>query len=537
VGQATNGGMYLKSLNQYENFLLDLFSETSNYLVGEELNELLQKQFGISSDYSRKVILRAVTNNIIHSSSPLTFGKRQFVYFGKIVYLSKETIKKIAIKYRPPVYRLLFLIDLNEGILSYYEALKITSCPLDESSTKVSSLKEIITDLKAINIIDIITDQLGVKYLIDQNKQSAKDSLIEMHYTKMYIDAIFLSDILTWLRKHNIIDNENVRFRNKSNPSIGVKHNNLVWDAFAYTRTTGINVTVNNNANWSENKQTLVVLDAIINREYTDEDLQGFYSRVQIVINSVKTGIRKIMPIIISKEISKFVSNKISKLGFIHLSLGTVFGERIFDLINKLNLIKAEQLHRLENSEQFVENIENVLSTIRNTGQETNLENIKGDLFEALLLSLLRYIYPDSMIDQGKILKSLEDEEKYEYDFIIVSRNNNEIVVVEAKGYKSTAVIKLGDRDTKYTVRWFFRRTFPFFKKYFDPGFYNYPLKGCYITTATFESEAIATLNILNESKIKPNQLNLYYDGNALLELVDRNNMTKISSLLKKYYM
>lgn len=537
MGQVVHGGIKLKSLNQYERFLSDLFLKASTYLTGEELNELLQKEFNISSDYSRKIIQRAVSKDVIRSSSPLSFGKRQYVYFERKVYLNKETIKQIAKKYRPPVYRLLSLIDLNEGLLSYFEALKITSSPIEESSTKVSTLKEITSDLKAINIIDVITDRFGGRYLIDPNKIGERDRLLELHYAKMYIDTIFLSDILIWLRKHNLIDNENVRFRNKMNPSIGVKHNNLVWDAFAYTRTTGINVTINNNANGSENKQTLVVLDVVINREYTDEDLQGFYSRVQIIINSVKTGIRKIMPIVISKETSQYVSSKISKLGFIHLNLGTIFGERIFNLINKLNLIKIEQLHRLENTEQFIENIENILSTIRDTGQETNLENIKGDLFEALLLSFLRYIYPDSMIDQGKNIKSSDDEEQYEYDFIIVSRNNNEMVVVEAKGYKSTAVIKLGDKDTKNTVRWFFRRTFPFFKKYFNSGSYNFPLKGCYITTATFEPEAIAALNILNESRIKPNQLNLYYDGKALLELVDRNNMTKISSLLKKYYM
>ena len=66
---------------------------------------------------------------------------------------------------------------------------------------------------------------------------------------------------------------------------------------------------------------------------------------------------------------------------------------------------------------------------------------------------------------------------------------------------------------------------------------FNYPVKGCYITTASFETKAITFLEGIAKSKIKPNQLNVYYDGKALLKLIDSRKMTKIRTLLKKYYM
>ncbi|WP_024832098.1 hypothetical protein [Ruminiclostridium josui] len=103
----------MNSLNKYENFLCNIFSDSSKYIVGEELSDLLQKQFGISADNSRKVIQRTVTKGIIRSSSPLTFGKRQYVFFGKNIKLNKETVIKITKQYRPPVYRLLSLLDIN----------------------------------------------------------------------------------------------------------------------------------------------------------------------------------------------------------------------------------------------------------------------------------------------------------------------------------------------------------------------------------------------------------------------------------------
>ncbi|MBK5260950.1 MAG: hypothetical protein JJE17_00065 [Peptostreptococcaceae bacterium] len=523
--------------NRYESFLSNLFSNDQKYLVGRELNELLQKQFKITSDNSRKIIQRAAAKGIIKSSSPLTFGKGQYVYLNTGITLNKEAVKEITKKYRPPIFRLLSLIDLNQGIISINEAMKVTSCIIEECSTKVNTLADIMIVLKKMNLISEITILPEERYLIDPKKLDGKDELIEKHKTKMYLDAVFLSDILRWLTKHNLIDNKNVRFRNKSNPSISIKHNNLVWDAFAYTKTTGINTNGGRKANDTEDKQTLVVLDVIVSRPYTDEDLQGFLSRIQIVINSVDKGVRKIMPVVVYSEISIIVRNKLAKLGFITISLGTVFGESIFEIIKKLEIIKSEKQLKLNNPEQFLENIENVLANIQQTGQGQNLENIKGDLFEALIYQLLSCIYPNAIIEQGKILKIKNSEEVYEYDFIIISPNYKEIIIAEAKGYKSTSFIKLGDRDKKNTAMWFFKRTFPFAKKYYKHNpIYPFPVKGCYITTASFEPDAIICLDELNSSKIKPSQLDSYYDGKKLIDLIDLKGLSKIHTLIKRYY-
>ena len=144
------------SLNAYEAFLTKLFSDDSRFLVGEELSSLLQKKFNITSDNSRKVIQRAVTKGIIKSSAPLTFGKKQYLYMATKTGLSKEVVKRITKEHRPPIYRLLWLLDLNNGIISYYEALKVTASPLAESTTKVSTLGDIVSVLKKINLIEQI---------------------------------------------------------------------------------------------------------------------------------------------------------------------------------------------------------------------------------------------------------------------------------------------------------------------------------------------------------------------------------------------
>lgn len=524
------------NLDKYEEYLSNLFSDQSLFMAGQELNSKLQTKFSdLTPAYARKIVQRAVINKVIKSSAPITFGKNQYVYFNNKSKLSKNTIKTISKIFRPPIYRLLSLIDIGDGITSYYEALKITASPLGDSKSKVNTLDELLMLLKEMNLVEV-TDKFGIKYIIDADYQAELEKLILKHFSRMKIDALFVLDILIWLRKHNLIDNNMFLYRNKSTPSRGVKHNNLAWDAVSYTGTTGLG-----SGNYKESdidKKTLVVLDVVVSRAYSEVDLDGFYSRIQIVLNSVKTGKRKVLPIVVFQEADKSVLTKMNGLGFFNINLGTIYGERIYETIDKLKLIKTEQISSKVNKEILVQNIEEVLSTFRDIGQETNLENIKGDLFEALLYPLIKALYPNAELNQNKELK--ENNEKYEYDFILRALAYSEYVIIEAKGYKSTKTIKLGDAKTKNTLMWFFRKTFPFaqkrLQKYSDPA-YNFQFKGSYITTAKFEKSALDWIEQMKNSKIKPSQMDIAYDGVGLTKLLELKGLNHEKKIIEKYYL
>lgn len=531
----------IMKLGKYEEYLSDLFSDRSLFMPGQDLNSNLQMKFSITPDNARKIVQRAVSNGIIRSSAPITFGKKQYVYFNVQSQLSKRTVTIICKKFRPPLYRLISLIDIGGGITSYYEALKITASPLENSKTKVNTLDELLAVLKDLELVEDVTDKVsGIKYIIDFQYQEESESLMAKHFSKMNLDSLFIPDILSWLKKHNLIDNNNVLYRNKSTPSRGAKQNNLVWDAVSYTRTTGLG-----SENYKESdtdKKTLVVLDVVINRPYSEIDLQGFYSRIQMVLSSVKTGKRKILPIVVFQETSDSVLAKLNGLGFLNINLGTIYGEKIYETINRLKIIKSEQLSSIVSGEDLVQNIEVVLSTLRDTGQETNLGNLKGDLFEALLYPLLKQLYPGSELEQGKLLtehKDNNEKEYYEYDFILRSSAYSEFVIVEAKGYKSTRIIKLGDKNTKNTLKWFFEKTLPFAKRQYKKGntLDNYQVKGSYITTAKFEESALDWMEKLKDSKIKPSQMDIFYDGDGLIKLLEMKGLKKVKEILKKYYL
>ena len=150
-------------------------------------------------------------------------------------------------------------MDINDGIISYYEGLKITASPLEDSSTKVSTLDVILNLLYKLDILYTKSDSNKVTYILYKDEKEHKSELIENllmsdHYSKMVLDCSILPDILRWLGKSNLIINSNVIYRNKKTPAKGAKHNNLVWDAFAYTSATGINPTLASKSNAFESK-------------------------------------------------------------------------------------------------------------------------------------------------------------------------------------------------------------------------------------------------------------------------------------------
>jgi hypothetical protein len=105
------------------------------------------------------------------------------------------------------------------------------------------------------------------------------------------------------------------------------------------------------------------------------------------------------------------------------------------------------------------------------------------------------------------------------------------------KGYKSNSYIRLGNRLTKKTVKWFFLNTLPYAVKNL-PNVTGFKVRGCYITTAKFDETTLEFLDGMNSGKLKPLDLNIYYSGDMLLELLKgtNNNLIRLSKIIQRYY-
>ncbi|MEK3688258.1 hypothetical protein [Paenibacillus sp. FSL R10-2736] len=503
------------------------------YLTGQDLNNKLMEKFSITPENGRKIIQRSVAQGHIKSTSPVTFGKNQFVYFNRP--LNKAAIMHVTKKHRPAMYRLLAVLECTDGVVSYYEALKVTSSPLKREKTKMDHLDRIVQDLLYFNLIMEIQTYNEINYIIHKTHEAHWRSAVNRHEMMMKLDCTFIRDVLVWLQKHNIINSESVVYRSLSLLSKGAQHNNFVWDAFSYTSTTGLTDDRN------ESKNTLVVLDVQLSRPYAQHDLDGFYNRVQGVICSSINKTRKVLPIIIlNNTTDKIVQNRLKKLGFISFDLGTIYGERVYEIIKSLDRINDSILYHSEPS-ILIDEVKSTLDILKETGQELNLQNLKGDLFEVLMYSVLRRIIGEGDIEQNVILKEKDKEgqiEKYEYDLIYKKKGPRERIIIELKGYKESSIIELGDSATKNTIRWFFRKTLPFAQSYYNKidRPIQHPLKACFITTAQFSDKALAALIKLNQGNLKPSMLDTFYDGNKLKKLLKEGEFTRELDILEKYF-
>jgi hypothetical protein len=525
--------------NRYNTFLSEELY-LRNFVSGADLSGILVQKFQVSEIYARKIIQRAVSEGYINSSAPLSFVKGQFLYYSAYKTLDLQNIKLIAKKLRPPMYRLIELLQINSGIISYYEALKVTSSPEEKNSSKINTLEELIGPLRRLNLLYEKKDQNNMEFIIEKTEKAVlpedmETPMMEMQYQRNVTDCIMIPDILSWLRKSNIIDNLKTIYRSKNIPSLGAKHNNILWDAYAYTKTTGINE-LNGAFSDTVKKQTLVTLDVILSRAYTQTDLDGYLSRIQLHINSARVG-RKVLPIIIYGRIEELALNSAKKLGFIAFDIGSIFGKNIYGVLENM-----KSIHLDFNKVASAETIDKTLEILEASGQEDALKQLRGALFEALLYPLMKRLYPNAEIYPGKILylqqQQLGKKQSHEYDYLILSSQPKEILLVELKGYPSTSSIAKGAWDEAGTIEYFFGNAVPFAKeKYKQEIQQGKRLSATFITSGFFKKDGTEYLENFNKGKLKPSQLNTSYDGEQLLELLKFYDFEHEIKTIKKYYI
>jgi hypothetical protein len=527
---------------RFNDFLVEHLKKTA-FASGGQLSDHLASAFQVSPEYARKIVQRAANTKILKSSKPYSFGKGQFIYVLPNNELEFAHVMQICEHSKPPMYRLMASMIDNNGIISKYDAFKIAGTPKGKSSTKVETVDDIIKLLLRMEFVYEQKDFRGIAYVIlrkefDRLPEQEENALMEQYYQKMVIDCTLIPDIIRWLGRINLIDTKTNTpiYRNKKTPQIAASHNNLLWDAFCYTKTTGINDILAVAAD-SQDKQTLVVLDVVLSDSYKQYHLDGFFSRIQINRNAVKNSKRKIFPIVVYNDCPPIVLSRLRKLGILAIDIGSIFGAKIYSVLQRVSEIN----NRLIVNESNVEvTIEGILQDIRDAGQEDALKDLKGVLFETLMYPLIKNIFSDALIERGRTLSiTLEDngKEYYEYDYIVHSNRPKEIVIIELKGYNSGAAIAVGDSNTKSTLKWFFRRTLPFACRYFKKEISEgKTLKAMYLTTANFWKEAQEYTGKLNEGKLKPHDANIAYAREDLISLLNERGFDTEVKIINKFY-
>ncbi len=217
-------------MSKYDQFLKAQVNKGAT--LGSELANSLIEQFSIEPENARKIIQRAAQKGTIISSTPLTFGKGQFLYVKPGQYFGIEMVKEASRDSRKPLYRLLEILATYK-IISFYEGLKLTASPDEKGSSKISLLIDILPHLEKLGIVFTKKDNLGNNFIIIKEvipplyRDLSHEPDMEAHLQSMKLDAVIIPDILRWLKHINLVD-LGATYRSALSPAIGVKHNEVM---------------------------------------------------------------------------------------------------------------------------------------------------------------------------------------------------------------------------------------------------------------------------------------------------------------------
>jgi hypothetical protein len=512
----------------HEIYIQNYLSEhTSESFISTELIAILLQQFPtLTANNCRKIINNALGHNMISSSAPITFANNQYAYFSTESPTGYEVLANSIKKHKQSLHRVIFALERNGGILTYRDAFKISGATLADASHSIS-FKSIINELKQLKIADIQTIH-NTKFVV-QKKKSIDISVLENLYNDQKNTNLLLFLSLNWLVHSNLIDSKQLCYMGESNDYSGIERNDELWDAFGFSNATGIRSS-------KKEFQTIVLIDFLPNHTYEEYDFIGFKERVDRTIFSTTGEHRKVLPIIFSCSISPSASSLIKKYGYLCFNIFSLLGENALNIARNYtqNIASIEQKISSKSTD-FGEEISNSLKDIRESGNETNYGNLKGQLFEYLMYPVIQKIYGANSIITHNYSGSI-DGQKFECDYLV--ELNDENIIIELKGYKKGNIILKGsyDQETqKYTpnsILWFLNQTFNLCSRKLGN---RRPNKFCYITTAELEDSAKAELTA--RKKNKPTSLECFYNYTTLIKLLQDYDMKNEIKVIKQFYV
>ena len=496
--------------------------------LGSELVSKLKQEFPELSDSNSKVALnRAQKNHLISSSNPLKFANNQYAYFSNKSEFGYSVLADSIRNHKKALHRALYALERNNGELTKSEVCKISGVTLGNKSKSIT-FDALVKDLKMLKIADIVNRD-GTDYIL-LNKVSSRDMNTDSILEEKKRNNLVLYLALQKLVRSNIIDSKQLCFAGEANNYEGVIRNNELWDAFGFSSAVGI-------GSKTRDYQTLVLVDYLPGYCYEEYDFEGFKERVDRTVYSTKNEHRKVLPIIISLEASPRAYSLMKKNGYLFFDVSSLLGDKVFDVARRYlqNTTDIERKMKAKDSDICSEIIES-LNEIRSSGNETNYSNLKGQLFEYLMYPVICEIYKGNhscIIEHS--YKGSVDGKKFECDYLV--RKADENVIIELKGYRKDSVILLGEFDQetgKYpqnTVLWFLNQTFSLCSRLLGNSVKN---KLCYITTADLEKAAKDQLVI--RKKNKPNDLDIFYNHDSLLELLKKLGMKNEIHVIEQFY-
>lgn len=510
-------------------FLVSYLNEHKNvaFLGSDLLKKLISYYPELSEANGRKIISNCKAKGLIDSSEPVSFDNNQYAYFAVGSEKNYQLYKELIKKYKQQLFRVIYALRRNKNILSINDFYRISGVSSEPNSHSVTA-NRLLQDLELLNIAEK-KETNGIEYIHFINFEPSVDMVERL--TDDLVDKNFLiSCCVQWLIKCNIVSEKNVCYIGSDNQFSGIERNHMFWDSIGFTNTIGI-------GGKEKEFQTMVVIDFLANYKYEEYDFQGFQSRVDHLIFSVRKAKRKVLPIVIVNSISPAAKALLREKHYMFFSLDSLFGKNAIQVAKEYRqTINAIEHHiEIKNYSQIVDEVAGLYSYVSNNANEVNLGNIKGALFEYLMFPVLERVFNKKGDRIIHSFKGSVSNKKYEFDYRIETETEN--IFIELKGYKNSNIIPLGKKKANHTpeknsILWSLKQ-YEIAKKQFSQT-NERKTKFCFITTCKIEEQAKEALS--KRKKDKSEYLEIFYDYESLLSLLRSINSRNEIHVIKQFF-
>ncbi|WP_026451346.1 hypothetical protein [Aequorivita capsosiphonis] len=479
---------------------IEKYIKSKGGILSGDLARYIQKKQGITNEAARKRVQRL--SSPIHKIAGLFSDKKVFVYhsdnFQNLDYFTDlvESFKTDGKR----CYSIINAIKYHQGLVPIDELANYSISPVNsiKGHMKFSSVIEL---LKKHNLIrETNTGEFGLHISVSEKLSPNVRHIKGVQISKRLV----IQQFEIWSKNIGLVS-----FKKG-------KNNNIVGGfQFAFTAPTYIDGLVGYNNKIK--KPGFLVTDILIGN-ITDENTVSFFLRKIAAIKASNPSL-KLFPVLIVDGISSEGLNQLKSKGVLVASIKELFGKDYSELLKSLinTVTNAGAILKTE-PEKYLQMMEKLTKLI-----DGKTNNLRGDLFE-LAVGFYFSKYSQSL-DIGKRVPVTDSNRTREID--VLARNENEICIVECKGYNypvDIEYIEIYLSEKIKEIRGWLAITHSDKRHRFEIW-----------STGGYTKEALV---LLKQTKDKVRKFDFdYLDQNDIKERANKLNSEKFKEILRDYYL
>lgn len=504
-------------------------------LLGSELQEQLVYKTSIKANNARQILLRLRNEKVVLTTEPVKFFRNQLLYFLPKQNL-KNKLKEVLPDHGQTFHRLYQAFIEQQGFLHISEFAKICAGVVNRVEKEKLRLKQkevyqIIDELVQLQIIDPVFYHGSEQFIVAKKEWvptvRLDESSIQKRLKDMAFSIDFTESLLKWLERMNLAGVNSTHLLTQFETE---SFNGFFWDAIGYSYLWGLYKAneVDPFHPSTEKTPSSIVIESVLHRVMKKYDVAGFIARVSVLYGRLKIKDNfRIIPICFVQSIDEDALQLARQRGIMVISISEVFGTKIAEALKAVRDLDPRKIDP--------EALASVLAASDASGHDGKFGSLKGYVFNFLVASIFNNQGYSSKI--GWKYEALG--KKCECD-IVVSVDDDYLIICETKGYNEGTQIQLGETENdRDTVKKFFEKTCKIVET--ATGRKVFPV---FVTSGEFTPEAIEYMenfykrkSILNFLKLRSFPNKVYFDRNGLMELFGNSQFyTEHKKILKEFF-